>query len=107
MPVFWVSCGTMTTAPSKAGYAGSGNIFLEFNNGTAANSSSFAGESITNTTTLDNGIHSTHVAEKRGAHHPRLFNKPSKRSEADACDNSKASSTANYCNTTVCTVEDM
>ena len=76
----------MTTAPTNPGYAGSNNIFLESNNGTYANSSNLAAGSITNTATL---------------------NMPSRRSEADACDNSKGSTTTNYCNTTVCTIEDV
>ena len=27
VPIFWASCGTLTTAPTAAGYPGSGNIF--------------------------------------------------------------------------------
>src|SRR5271156_3843801 len=97
----------MTTAPTNPGYAGSNNIFLESNNGIYANSSSLAGGSVTNTTTLDNGTYSMYVTEKRGVHHPGRFNMPSRRSEADACDNSKGSTTTNYCNTTVCAIEDV
>jgi hypothetical protein len=112
VPVFWVSCGTMTTAPTNPGYAGSGNIFLEssnstLDNGIYANSSSLTGGSIMNTTSFENGTYSTYVSEKRGIHRPGRFNMPRRRSEADACDNSKGSTTTNYCNTTVCTIEDV
>jgi hypothetical protein len=85
----------MTIAPTKPGYAG-GSIFLE-SNGNATNS---------NTTVLESGTYSTYIAEKRGAHRPDHFDMLTERSEADACDNSKASTTANYCNTTVCTTKD-
>lgn len=88
----------MTTAPTKPGYAGGTNIFLESNNGNATNS---------NTTVLENGTYDTYIAEKRGAHRPDRFDMLTERSEADACDNSKASTTANYCNTTVCTTKDL
>ena len=95
----------MTAAATNPGYAGSSSIFLESNNSTAANSSSLPGESIMNTITFENGTYGTYVADKRGAHRPGRFDMPTKQSEADACGNSKASTTTNYCNATVGTLE--
>lgn len=102
IPVFWVSCGTMTTAPTAPGFQGSGNIFLT----TSRNSTSALFSNDTTTpdvfTQLPNLPGDTATCIDPSCATEQSVRKSKRDAKLNpGCQNNKAHTTTNYCNTTV------